>query len=388
MITRVVSNCRVTFSAMETKRAQTLFRKYAPAMAYITVRLPSGDQSIGSAFHLGDGVFVTARHVVENNEILQVRPSEPLALPTADVLPERAAEYDEAMRERIGFSPLWKRYQEPLSIAKGPYFHEDPRIDVAAFSVAVIHPKTPVVQLGSHLDDWIHDHDWILSEAILLGYPPIPLTSGPHLVAARAEINSIVVPHNAPKVHFIVSAIPRGGFSGGLALSEHDFVLGLVTHSLCRAGSSEELGFFAVLSIEAIFQCLGSNNLLPPVQRGKWTDFWNTKSIHFVEPDTGKGRQRQVAYIQVCDDANQQYIQIWADDMHLRTTAVAQAKAALKEHIATEETHKNSRIRITLKRNDAPTNLLPQAACAAAKVFSGAGLIDLGQPAAERPIML
>lgn len=49
-----------------------LFDRYAAAVAYVAVELPNGDQAIGSAFHVGDGVFVTARHVVEGRKILEI----------------------------------------------------------------------------------------------------------------------------------------------------------------------------------------------------------------------------------------------------------------------------------------------------------------------------
>jgi hypothetical protein len=51
--------------------ARQIFTDYATAMAYIEVELPNGDVSMGSAFHVGDGVFVTARHVVEGNRIAE-----------------------------------------------------------------------------------------------------------------------------------------------------------------------------------------------------------------------------------------------------------------------------------------------------------------------------
>jgi S1-C subfamily serine protease len=55
------------------KTARTLFERYAPAVAYVGVELPNGDHSMGSAFHVGEGVFITARHVVEDgNKIVEV----------------------------------------------------------------------------------------------------------------------------------------------------------------------------------------------------------------------------------------------------------------------------------------------------------------------------
>lgn len=54
-------------------RMRKLFERYASAVAYVAVRSPTGAESIGTAFHVGEGVFLTARHVVEQREILQVR---------------------------------------------------------------------------------------------------------------------------------------------------------------------------------------------------------------------------------------------------------------------------------------------------------------------------
>jgi S1-C subfamily serine protease len=41
-------------------------------MAYVAVRGKDGQEGIGSAFHVGDGVFVTARHVVEEKAIREI----------------------------------------------------------------------------------------------------------------------------------------------------------------------------------------------------------------------------------------------------------------------------------------------------------------------------
>src|SRR6185503_18471577 len=100
--------------------AQHLFRKYAPAMAYVVVEKPNGDESIGSAFHVGEGVFVTARHVVDGCALKEVRLSEPVPVATHDFLPEAPKDYDETMRKWLGFVPMWRHYQTPLKIVSAP----------------------------------------------------------------------------------------------------------------------------------------------------------------------------------------------------------------------------------------------------------------------------
>ena len=283
---------------MDTKAARKLMRKYASALAYIEIEKEDGTKGVGSCFHVGDGVFVTARHVVEDNTISKVEITEPVAVLTKEFFPGisdvRAKEYDKTVGEILGTTPKFKHFQPTLTVAEGPFYHPEPMVDVAVFRVTSVHPETGVVPLGTHLDDWLDRFDWQLSEAIVLGYPPIPLTLEPHLVATRAEVNAIVDLHSSRHVHFILSATPRGGFSGGLALSEYDFALGVVTQSLVRDHLQEESGFFAVLSIEPIYQCLSHHKLLPLVQKEGWDDFWNTYSVYYVHKKRNEKESSQL----------------------------------------------------------------------------------------------
>ena len=135
-------------TATRRKHVRELFRKYSAAMAYVVVAGQDGKEGIGSAFHVGEGVYVTARHVVEGFELKEVRPSEPVGIPTKEFAPNSPENYDEMMRERLGFVPTWKHYQDPLASACAPVFHHDTRIDIAAFAVRGLHKSTPTVTLG------------------------------------------------------------------------------------------------------------------------------------------------------------------------------------------------------------------------------------------------
>ena len=55
---------------MDRATANKLYRNHAGAMAYGEVS-ENGDRKIGTAFHVGSGVFLTARHVVERTKIIQ-----------------------------------------------------------------------------------------------------------------------------------------------------------------------------------------------------------------------------------------------------------------------------------------------------------------------------
>lgn len=251
---------------MDTDKARELYVAYAPAMAYLCVRSRDGAEGIGSAFHVGDGVFVTARHVVDQVEIIEIASTE--------------RQFVNGSSQRVADS----RRSSPgaMQLLAGPFFHPDDRVDVAVF--VTDHANQPAVPLGSHLDDWLGT-ELVLTSAVVMGYPPIPMSKTPLLLAARAEINTIVDPYHAPHPHFVLSAMSRGGFSGGLALSEYGFALGVITQSFLRNGEAAELGFFSVLSIEPIYQCLSSHKVLPECQRHSWseTEIWDHVDHYFSE---------------------------------------------------------------------------------------------------------
>lgn len=240
-----------------------ILENYSAAVAYVAVITASGDHSIGTAFHVGQGVFVTARHVLEGNQIERI----------ATVRGFRVLLEGERAKDAQCFVHMpggQVQAVHPINagdiqIASGPFFHRNIDVDVAVFRATHVDPELPWIPLGGHLDDWIGDNDFVLWESIVMGFPPIPMTAEPLLVAARAEINAVIDLRHAPHVHFVLSATARGGFSGGPALID-GYLLGLVTNSLMHNGQPAELGFFAVVSVEPIFDCLCEHRLLPRAQ--------------------------------------------------------------------------------------------------------------------------
>ena len=72
-------------------------------MAYLEVEATNGDREIGSAFHVGSGIFVTARHVVQGKRIVEMRQTEPVTVGSRenfqkfpDLSDETLQEYDKA----------------------------------------------------------------------------------------------------------------------------------------------------------------------------------------------------------------------------------------------------------------------------------------------------
>jgi Trypsin-like peptidase domain len=255
-----------------------LYLQYGCCMAAIVSDL-DGDEGIGSAFHVGDGVFVTARHVVENRNIKDVWLTDPDLFHRSSLFPKNA---NGGYTITADSARMCISHDGRLKITSGPHFHPDPRVDIAGFKVSGMTGDAHFVPLGGHLDDWVARSDFVLSKALILGYPPVPLTNEPVLVAATCEVNANVDLRagDSRQLHFILSAMPRGGFSGGLAFSEYGFALGVITQSLVKNNSAEELGFFATTSIEAIYVCLQAGGMLPKCQSEGWGELWeNTPEL-------------------------------------------------------------------------------------------------------------
>jgi S1-C subfamily serine protease len=234
-------------------QSRQLFGRFRSSVLYVATRRQNGEERIGSCFHVGEGVFVTARHVVEGNRVVEVG-VDGVALSGSCTV------------ERV-------------------CVHPDPSIDVAALVIRTTDALPPTLQLGTHLDKELasRESDAILQPVVVMGYPPVPFADRPILVAASAEINGVVYRYNGRHPTFIISAMPRGGFSGGPAVLEDGDVLGVITEALLRDDSPPELGFFAVMTVEPIYDCLRQNNILPPGQDPDWWVRHQNAKFHVAE---------------------------------------------------------------------------------------------------------
>ena len=242
-----------------------LYQSYKYSMVRITIRTELGDLSNGSAFHIGDGWLVTAAHVVNGGEIEEI-----------------VSEY----------------CSQDLEIEK-IICHSDERIDLAILKTnldlnhyltkTTIHGapegflQTDHIEIGGHLDDWIGD-ELVLSKVLLMGYPPVPFSSKPVLLASEGEVNAVVDKYNGPHPHFVISNMGRGGYRGGPVLSEFGFLLGVLTESLVVNNQSEELGYSSAISVEPLLVFLQENGVYPGKNRKtievllEGADHWDHKT--------------------------------------------------------------------------------------------------------------
>lgn len=92
-------------------------------------------------------------------------------------------------------------------------------------------------------------------------FHPHPLSKDPVLVAAEAEVNAIIDKEVVPHPSFVLSAMPRGGFSGGPVISEYGFLLGVITEALYERRQIAETGFLAAITIEPLLAILADNQI-------------------------------------------------------------------------------------------------------------------------------
>ena len=211
-----------------------IYHQCRRSVAYVTVESIDGTESIGTAFHIGQGYFVTAKHVVDKNQIIEIG----ITQPHNKLIEYHQAPLSENERPRI------------LKVDLNPVFSESEVDDVAVFRVQE-YEGLPSVQLSSVHDMHQSEDLALLSNVLCIGYPPIPLTIHPFQVAVNATISALITMRGSGYLSYVVSATARGGFSGGPIINSEGHAIGLVTDSLVRDSNAVETGFMACLSISA-----------------------------------------------------------------------------------------------------------------------------------------
>jgi hypothetical protein len=226
--------------------ARVVLYELGSAVVYVSVEDRKGGKQLGSAFHIGDGWFATARHVVENKTV------------------QKIGRLDITLHERVDASGNRHRQTtypefESKNVSKITFYPDD-KVDLALFYCPEF--KGPEISLDLTTDR-IAYNEYLLQEVLVLGYPRIPFAKDPFLVCLRAEVSAVIEHYAIGRRHFVLSGIPRGGFSGGVALTLNfpSRTLGVITSALHTEGQQVELGFYAVLSAELVVKMLDNLNV-------------------------------------------------------------------------------------------------------------------------------
>lgn len=214
-----------------------LFDMFAAGVAYLTTSDGTGRPDIGTCFHIGQGVFITAWHVVENRTITKIATT----VASTDVT----------------YGSFLPREARDIH---GPFFHPNSNYDRAAFRL----PDRSVPQIPFYdvVKDGV-DTELLLRPVVVMGCPPIPGSKSPILVCAKAEVNATFATYFDDQRVYLVSCLARGGFSGGPALTLPHHCLGVVTRSILRAEMPPELGFMAVVGPIPVLELLHEHRMMP-----------------------------------------------------------------------------------------------------------------------------
>ena len=210
-----------------------VYQRYRSAVAYISVRA-AGLKTVGTAFHLGGGIFVTARQVIEGRAI-----------------------------EEIGTEG--NMYSSKTARLVGtPYFHPDPAVDIALLEVTGIDP--PSIPLARMYDDGIGD-DFVCESVLVLGYPDLPMSPTRTLLASAGFFCGTIDFMGVKHPRFIVSAPNVMGFAGGPVLFG-DMAVGVITLQPVDVSRGMPASAIMVMPPEPVLVCLEHHGLRPE-------DFWD-----------------------------------------------------------------------------------------------------------------
>ena len=228
----------ITYFGMDLRSAYEQYRK---AMVRVTVESPDGNITNGAGFHVGSGLLATARHVVEGNKIVSI-----------------TSECDH------------HRYD---GVVASVHFPGDANTDLVILRTNLL--PSEFIPLGFHLDDWVSG--FVLSRVLVMGYPRVPFWQEVGLLAVLGNVTAESDRYDAQHPHFVLSLMARSGFSGGPAISEYGFLLGVVTQSLIDGPRDVELGFPVAVTIEPLLQILREMGFRPPGLEGSDFDWYFNK---------------------------------------------------------------------------------------------------------------
>ncbi len=181
----------------------------------------------------------------------------------------------------------------------------------------------------------INDNTYILDEVLIIGYPPIPFTIAPIQITSKARVNAVIDVHHSQHPHLIVSAIARGGFSGGPVLAKSGQVIGIVTESLIMNGESTESGFMSILCIEPVIkELINVYNFDLDAHNINWNAWWEplyaAKLSNTTSPNNQLNPRISDAEIYLYDDDRDVFAEIKCDNPQILEEALIAFKKFVK----------------------------------------------------------
>jgi len=251
-------------------RLRFLCYRFIPSIVKIETVDTNNDTGIGTGFHVGGGYIATARHVAD--ELKSVIPHHFIG----------SASYDAANHEGELALDVLDVYRPAdsmidLAVIKTDWNSDHYMKKMNGFYEGKTVKNYEHLTLANMYDEDFPETAILLSQVLILGFPPIPQSSDSYVVAVRAdisavtnvvvavkaEVNAVVAKYNKPHSHLVLSSTARGGLSGAPVIDLKGEVIGICTESLNRNNQIVETGFQAAISVDPLNRLLADNAIFP-----------------------------------------------------------------------------------------------------------------------------
>lgn len=217
----------------------------------LTMEIDKNDKIMAAtAFHVGDGILVTAKHNVDHDG-------------TFKLIDKNGKEFQHSQKflapGKTDIAVLKTNFQSPgatVSMYTLPTKTEP---------ASLIHERRPskFIKLNSKLNRAQLMKAYLLEDVYLFGFPPVPMTVSNHLISVKAQVNSIVLSSQSDWPLLVISSVPRGGFSGGPVMDQDGSLIGICIEALYEQSEPSFSGFTAAICIEPLLNLMKENDLRP-----------------------------------------------------------------------------------------------------------------------------
>jgi hypothetical protein len=307
---------------------KSIYHELRRSVAYVRVEAIDGTESIGTAFHIGQGYFVTAKHVVHDKNIIDIVITQPTRILTENF----AAPLNESERPKI------------LRLSMLPAVSGNKVDDVAVFRVND-YGDIPAIRLSERCDMNLSEDMVMLTNVLTVGYPSIPHIPQPFQVAMEAKINALITTRESDYLSYVVFAETGSGLGGAPLINSDGEVIGLATDRLALDSKTDGRGFMGFISITAAAD-LALKSGWAPDMREYYGDIATVAHIKLALTSTAKLNLHACELtIYVYDDDHDFYFEvICANEEHRNIAIKAFSSICPLKDKNIEDHHSDSRV--------------------------------------------
>ncbi|MEZ5805695.1 MAG: serine protease [Rhizobiaceae bacterium] len=224
-----------------------------------------GGRAIGTGFHVGKGYVITAAHVLEG--------ASRATLSFHHFIARQLPAMGSPSENRHPYLRHMELQDSPEEIDLPTVIYHDRSSDIALFRSSVFAAndieryRTQMRPIPSHLYDRVHlgtpmedvlGDDLLMLQGVVLGYPSIPFSTRPVLVAHEFRISAVIDRYDTGRPAFVLSGMPRGGFGGAPVIASGGWFLGVITEALYgqTLADPQAAPYFQMITLDPVLEIL------------------------------------------------------------------------------------------------------------------------------------